>query len=157
VKRSSKELFGFEEQRLVENPLLRSGLFFTGADNYISKENPGYIEEDNGLLTAYEAMNLNLDKTELVVLSACETGLGEIQNGEGVFGLRRAFQQAGARTVLMSLWKVSDDATQMLMSNFYRNWVNGMTKRDAFAKGQQQVREKYPEPYYWGAFVMVGE
>ena len=158
VKRDSKDLFGFEEEKMVENPLLRSGLFFTGADNYLKKENSNLSEEeDNGLLTAYEAMNLDLDKTELVVLSACETGLGELQNGEGVFGLRRAFQQAGARAVLMSLWKVNDQATQELMSSFYKNWVTGMTKRDAFSKAQQEVRIKYKDPYYWGAFVMVGE
>jgi len=93
----------------------------------------------------------------LVVMSACETGLGEVKNGEGVYGLQRSFLVAGADNLIMSLWKVNDATTQMLMSNFYKNWFDGMNRLDAFNAAIAKVRSEFKDPYYWGAFVMLGK
>ena len=144
-----------------ENVLFRSGLLLAGsAETLYKKRNSldvGIETTDDGVLTAYEAMNLNLEHTELVVLSACETGLGEVTNGEGVYGLQRAFKVAGAEALIFSLWKVDDAATQKLMTSFYTYWLAGGNKREAFAKAQVAIRQEFPLPYFWGAFVLIGE
>lgn len=137
------------------NPMLNSGILMAGVTNYFRAAQKPATED--GVLTAFEAQDLHLDQTELVVLSACETGLGEVQNGEGVYGLQRALKVAGARTVMMSLWKVDDEATQKLMTRFYAEMVRTGRKREAFRRAQQWLRGEYPSPFYWGAFVMVGE
>jgi CHAT domain-containing protein/Tfp pilus assembly protein PilF len=145
-----------------EDPMLRSGLYFAGADRTLAgKPTPAGL--DNGILTAMEAGNLNLSGTELVVLSACNTGQGDVKAGEGVFGLRRALQEAGARSVLMSMWSVPDKETTELMQRFYAKWFAGTEMHEALKQTQLESREEVKRehngkdrPYYWGAFVLVG-
>ena len=113
---------------------------------------------DDGILTALEALSLNLEGTQLVVLSACETGVGEIKQGEGVYGLRRAFQEAGARAVLSTLWPVNDEATQIFMNRFYELYLSGVKANLALQKVKQEfiADGQWQHPYYWAPFVLVG-
>ena len=134
--------------------LFYSGLVFAGANRNLDKET---LEiHDDGILTAFEVMNLNLSNTHLVVLSACETGLGKIENGEGVYGLQRSFLQAGARNILISLWKVDDRMTQELMVKFYTYLFQGKSVRDALRNAQVEQLKKNNNPAGWGGFIVVG-
>ena len=140
-----------------DNPLLRAGLAFAGINT--NAQFLGDIDTINdGVLTALEVLDLNLSGTKLVVLSACETGIGEIHEGEGVYGLRRSFQEAGVAEVVSSLWAVSDEGTQALMTNFYGRILAGVPARDALRETQLELMDS-PEwgyPYIWSAFMMVG-
>lgn len=135
--------------------LLRSGLFFSGANISLKGESlPNNIED--GVLTAGEVSTLSLGNVDLVVMSACESGLGE-SDFDGVFGLQRGFKLAGAKSLLMSLWKVDDTATKMLMVEFYRNLISGCSKVDALRKAQHYVKQKagYEDPEYWAGFILL--
>jgi len=136
------------------DPYLKSGLLMAGAQTYISGKNIG--NNNNGIFTSSEAKSLDLNGTELVVLSACETGLGIGLKGEGVIGLSRAFMIAGAKSVIMSLWPVSDDKTKQLMVKFYTNLIlNKMNKKDALYFAKKEIKKLYPEPYYWAGFLLI--
>jgi CHAT domain-containing protein len=139
-----------------QNPLIRSGLLLAGSNYAWATGKPLKKTMENGILTAYEICHLDLSNTELVVLSACETGLGDIQGNEGVYGLQRAFKIAGVKYLIMSLWQVPDKQTSLLMTTFYRKWLEeNMTIPDAFHAAQKDLREMGFDPYQWAGFVLV--
>jgi CHAT domain-containing protein len=136
-----------------DDPLLRSGLLFANA-NYAWQNGNNPYEEDDGILTALEISNLDLKNTDVVILSACETGLGDIEGSEGVFGLQRAFKMAGVKTIVMSLWEVPDTETAEFMNLFYTKWKTLNNPKKAFKEAQQQMMNTYREtPEKWAAFV----
>ncbi len=139
--------------RLAGDPMLRSGIVLAGVNRVWNGKSPIEGCED-GIVTAYEISQLDLQNTDLVVLSACETALGDIKGTEGVFGLQRAFKLAGVKNMILSLWKVSDTETAELMKSFYTYYLEGKTAREALGKAQQDMRKKY-KPYYWAAFVLI--
>lgn len=145
---------------IVENPLRLSGLALAGANH----RNAAGPDEEDGVLTAEEIAALDRGGTEWAVLSACDTGLGEVQRAEGVFGLRRAFQVAGARTLIMSLWPVDDRSTELWMSALYRNrFLHGMSTTDSVNQAslgllrQRRANHLSTHPFYWAAFVAAGD
>lgn len=138
-----------------DEALNRSGIILSGANKSL-KGNDISLDAEDGILTAKEISFLNLNNVDLVVLSACQTGLGETSD-EGVFGLQRGFKLAGTKTLLMSLWKVDDKATQMLMTEFYKNFLNGKSKRESLLAAQKVVRETpgFEDPVYWAGFILL--
>jgi len=146
-----KETLPPEALKTYENPMLRSGIALAGAN---TSQRQG---KDYGMVSAEKVLGLRLKGTDLVVLSACETGVGEVQTGEGVFGLKRAFLLSGAKTLVMSLWSVPSRETTELMESFYEKWSKGQTKAEALREAKLELMKENPNPFFWGAFVMVGE
>ncbi len=145
------------EAAQADNSLCYSGLLMSGA-NIVLGGNQVPSNLENGVLTAREIAQLDFRGLSLAVLSACQTGLGEVKE-DGVFGLQRGLKKAGARTLLMSLWSVDDDATQMMMTHFYNALANGLTRRNAFHTAQETLRNnpRFSSPYYWASFVMLDD
>jgi CHAT domain-containing protein len=141
----------------LPDPLLRSGLVLAGDNTSpANPSNPSPPQPGSSWVTALELAGLNLWGTELVVMSACDTGRGDVKLGQGVYGLRRAFVVAGAETVVMSLWKVNDETTRVLMEAYYRNLLTGQGRATALREAMRWVSLIYPHPHYWAPFIALG-
>ena len=152
---TSAQKRGKNTYKISDNPMIRSGIILAGANRSWMGEELTATQED-GILTAYEISQLNLTNTNLVVLSACETGLGDIRGNEGVFGLQRAFKMAGVDYLIISLWQVNDASTQFLMTTFYKKWLEDkLSIPEAFRAAQNETRELYSDPYFWAGFILL--
>lgn len=141
--------------KVSNDPLLRAGLLLSGA-NYTWQHGLNPNQDEDGVLTALEISNLDFSNTDLVVLSACETGLGQIEDNEGVYGLQRAFKKAGVQKIIMSLWQVPDKETAEFMQLFYSKWLDGNSLRESFGFAQHEMSLLYPNsPVKWAAFVLI--
>jgi CHAT domain-containing protein/Flp pilus assembly protein TadD len=149
---NSKQKINGNTFKISDNPLLRTGLVMAGGNK--GWKGKSQLDEDDGILTALEITSVPLQNTQLAVLSACETGIGEFRGSEGVFGLQRAFKIAGVNYIMASLWQVPDKETNEFMNYFYSQWLAGKTIRQSFINTQQTMRKKY-SPYYWAAFTLV--
>jgi len=135
----------------IENPMLRSGIVLAGVNTSLEEGS------DAGMVSAEKILGLKLKGTDLVVLSACETGVGDVQSGEGVFGLKRAFITSGAKTVVMTLWSIPSKETTELMTDFYTLISEGKSKAEALRQAKLKMAAKMGNPFFWGAFIMVGD
>lgn len=152
---SAYSYLGMSHVPEADNSLCFSGLFFSGCNNVLRGGRLGQ-DMENGILTAQEISGLNLQGVQLTVLSACQTGLGTLKD-DGVFGLQRGFKKAGAKTLVMSLWSVNDQATSLMMREFYGGLLSGMTRHNAFLNAQNAVRQVFPSPHYWASFIMLDD
>ena len=164
------EIAAQEPRQVPHDPLLRSGLVLAGAapptpSTRVTETRAAPAatanavprpRQQDALVTALEMAGMNLWGTELVVLSACETGRGEVKVGQGVYGLRRALVVAGAETVVTSLWKVDDETTRALMEGYYRGLLSGLGRSEALDQAMKAMRAEHPHPYYWAPFIVVG-
>jgi CHAT domain-containing protein/tetratricopeptide (TPR) repeat protein len=147
-------LVNLDRPRSAPDPLLRSGLVLAGAR---APQAGGPSRPEDALVTALELAGMNLWGTQLVVLSGCETGRGDVKLGQGVYGLRRALVVAGAETVVTSLWKVNDETTGALMKGYYRQLLAGQGRATALREAMKALRKKKPHPYYWAPFIAIGQ
>lgn len=142
-------VFNGLDDNSIDNVLLKSGLIFSNANNNSTDT------KNDGILNSFEISQMDLSNVDLIVLSACETGLGSIKGSEGVFGLQRAFKLAGAKSMIVSLWQVPDKSTSELMVHFYEFYLKGFSKKESLKKAQNIIKSKYQLPYYWAGFVLL--
>jgi CHAT domain-containing protein len=157
IFRGGKAGFGVRNFVHNKNPLMRSGIVLAGANDVwfrTQTTNENSLYKEDGVLTAQEVATIDMRSTDLVVLSACETGLGDIKGSEGVYGLLRSFKMAGVKTLIISLWQVPDKETAEFMTLFYKNLIKSNDIELSFYKAQEAMRKKY-DPYYWAAFVLI--